>query len=304
MHSQQLTHNTHDAVSFDILQSPFCPSFPELLEESKAMQAPRPSSSYVQQYTPDSGAPFEDEGSPPLPYHIHEQPQQGHPRLDTSPAQQQHQPRQTVAHPLFPHDHEGLNPTPQGLSHQLSRAAPHPPRIPIDPWAIGTFSDNPITQPTAPREGIPPMYGVTYPLRPQPLYPPATPHRSAPTHAPPEQSQSTTTAGPSTFHDQHEEKAIVDPGQRSRLWSGAGSLDPATGAFIRASDHPRIRTPQACEKCRARKAKVSITPPPASRLSLPVRILTSGRLCCHAVFRRASDMPAVPRARAGVQIRC
>jgi hypothetical protein len=36
----------------------------------------------------------------------------------------------------------------------------------------------------------------------------------------------------------------------------AGSLDPATGIFYRTPEHPRLRTAQACEKCRARKAKV------------------------------------------------
>ena len=36
----------------------------------------------------------------------------------------------------------------------------------------------------------------------------------------------------------------------------AGSLDPATGIFYRTPEHPRLRTAQACEKCRTRKAKV------------------------------------------------
>jgi hypothetical protein len=36
----------------------------------------------------------------------------------------------------------------------------------------------------------------------------------------------------------------------------AGSLDPTTGIFYRTPEHPRLRTAQACEKCRARKAKV------------------------------------------------
>lgn len=38
----------------------------------------------------------------------------------------------------------------------------------------------------------------------------------------------------------------------------AGSLDPHTGIFYRTPDHPRLRTAQACEKCRTRKAKVSL----------------------------------------------
>jgi hypothetical protein len=38
--------------------------------------------------------------------------------------------------------------------------------------------------------------------------------------------------------------------------SVAGSLDPTTGIFYRTPEHPRLRTAQACEKCRIRKAKV------------------------------------------------
>ncbi|KAJ7457252.1 hypothetical protein B0H11DRAFT_212821 [Mycena galericulata] len=38
----------------------------------------------------------------------------------------------------------------------------------------------------------------------------------------------------------------------------AGSLDPTTGIFYRTPEHPRLRTAQACEKCRTRKAKVGV----------------------------------------------
>ncbi|KAJ7606614.1 hypothetical protein FB45DRAFT_878221 [Roridomyces roridus] len=34
-----------------------------------------------------------------------------------------------------------------------------------------------------------------------------------------------------------------------------GSLDPTTGIFYHTPEHPRLRTAQACEKCRTRKAK-------------------------------------------------
>ncbi|KAF8123881.1 hypothetical protein EV363DRAFT_1354982 [Boletus edulis] len=44
----------------------------------------------------------------------------------------------------------------------------------------------------------------------------------------------------------------IDP--RSALH---GRLDPTTGIFYRAVKHPRIRTVQACNKCRVRKAKCS-----------------------------------------------
>lgn len=46
------------------------------------------------------------------------------------------------------------------------------------------------------------------------------------------------------------------PSGASRL-SIAGSFDPATGIFCRMPEHPRLRTAQACEKCRMRKAKVT-----------------------------------------------
>ncbi|KAJ3574585.1 hypothetical protein NP233_g1674 [Leucocoprinus birnbaumii] len=50
----------------------------------------------------------------------------------------------------------------------------------------------------------------------------------------------------------------------SRL-SLAGSLDPTTGIFYRTPEHPRLRTAQACEKCRTRKAKCSGEHPSCKR---------------------------------------
>lgn len=41
-------------------------------------------------------------------------------------------------------------------------------------------------------------------------------------------------------------------------WAMSGSLDPATGVYQTAPEHPRVRTQQACEKCRGRKAKVCL----------------------------------------------
>jgi hypothetical protein len=66
--------------------------------------------------------------------------------------------------------------------------------------------------------------------------------------SPPAYSQSPTTASPLD--------AAVPQIPR---WTLAGSLDPTTGIFYRAPEHPRLRTAQACEKCRTRKAKVSRT---------------------------------------------
>ncbi|KAF9563472.1 hypothetical protein CPC08DRAFT_748926 [Agrocybe pediades] len=62
-------------------------------------------------------------------------------------------------------------------------------------------------------------------------------------------------------------------GHRSTL---AGSLDPATGIFYRTPEHPRLRTAQACEKCRTRKAKCSGEHPTCKRCS------TRGLVCEYA----------------------
>lgn len=296
MHPQQLNHNAYDAASYDISQSPFYTSFPglELQGDPKVTEAPHLSPSYVQQQYAhhDSGASLEAGGSPPLSFRIQEQPQQGHPRLAPPPALQYHQPCPTGSY-AFTHDHEGHNPTPQGLSHQFPRAPPQPAHLSIDTWAPGPFSEDPTALRPAPRR-IPPIYGPTYAVRPQPMYPLSTIHPPTPTHVPPKQSQPTTAPAPTTLPEQHEDRGSIDHGQRSRSW-GAGALDVTTGVFVRAPDHPRIRTAQACEKCRLRKAKVSITPP--RPLSLPpflARLLSDQRLCCHTVFGRASVMPAMP----------
>jgi hypothetical protein len=255
MHSQQLTRNPPDPASFDNLPSPFYPGFLEQ-GNSKVTQAPHHAPPYVQRpFAPDSGAPLEDGGSPPLFCRIHEQPQQAHSRFPP-PSSPQHYPLQLpVPYPLqSQHDNERHNPTHQELSHQLPRPPSHPAYM---TWVNGAFPNNASPQPMPPR-GIPPEYGHTYPPRQDPVYPLTAAHHPAPTHSSPEQP--TMTQGPSTLLEQHEDRVLTDHGQRCS-WGGAtaGSLDPTTGVFSRASDHPRIRTAQACEKCRARKAKVSIS---------------------------------------------
>ncbi|KAI0089794.1 hypothetical protein BDY19DRAFT_992757 [Irpex rosettiformis] len=51
-------------------------------------------------------------------------------------------------------------------------------------------------------------------------------------------------------------------------WTMSGSLDPSTGVYQVAPEHPRIRTAQACEKCRGRKAKCSGEHPSCERCRL------------------------------------
>ncbi len=70
------------------------------------------------------------------------------------------------------------------------------------------------------------------------------PHRSFPTPAPYTVPCSSPTPTNNT------------PAPNASRLSIAGSFDPATGIFCRMPEHPRLRTAQACEKCRMRKAKV------------------------------------------------
>lgn len=56
----------------------------------------------------------------------------------------------------------------------------------------------------------------------------------------------------------------------------AGSLDPTTGIFYRTPEPPRLRTAQACEKCRKRKAKCSGEHPACQRC------LIRGLTCIYA----------------------
>ncbi|KIL65272.1 hypothetical protein M378DRAFT_10904 [Amanita muscaria Koide BX008] len=64
-------------------------------------------------------------------------------------------------------------------------------------------------------------------------------------------------------------------GQGGRM-TLAGSLDPSTGIFYRTPEHPRLRTAQACEKCRTRKAKCSGEHPTCKRCQ------TRGLICEYA----------------------
>ncbi|KAH9855716.1 hypothetical protein C2E23DRAFT_723679 [Lenzites betulinus] len=63
-------------------------------------------------------------------------------------------------------------------------------------------------------------------------------------------------------------------------WTLSGSLDPATGVFQRSVEHPRLRTAQACEKCRIRKAKCSGDHPTCQRC------LSRGLQCEYAPERK------------------
>ncbi|KAG8221715.1 hypothetical protein J3R82DRAFT_2003 [Butyriboletus roseoflavus] len=59
-----------------------------------------------------------------------------------------------------------------------------------------------------------------------------------------------------------------------------GSLDPTTGIFYKTPEHTRIRTAQACDKCRVRKAKCSGDHPVCERCHI------RGLICHYAPERR------------------
>ncbi|PFH48169.1 hypothetical protein AMATHDRAFT_87287 [Amanita thiersii Skay4041] len=71
----------------------------------------------------------------------------------------------------------------------------------------------------------------------------------------------------------------------------AGSLDPSTGIFYRTPEHPRLRTAQACEKCRTRKAKCSGEHPTCKRCQ------TRGLVCEYAKEGRVRG-PNKPKSKA------
>jgi hypothetical protein len=87
-------------------------------------------------------------------------------------------------------------------------------------------------------------------------YPFDLPHNFIPAASPPPVPAPT----PPTLNN----PGVTGP-QIHHMLSLAGSLDTQTGIFYRTPEHPRLRTAQACEKCRTRKAKVNpptFTPPP------------------------------------------
>ena len=80
-----------------------------------------------------------------------------------------------------------------------------------------------------------------------PPYPSPSPFPAPRLSPPPVNFKSNTT------HNNSDSSSSQQQNNRLTL---AGSLDPSTGIFYRTPEHPRLRTAQACEKCRTRKAKV------------------------------------------------
>lgn len=269
MHPQRITHQAVHAYgpsSLDPLSlpSPLYPDFPEPLGGgSKATLLPRPLPPYVQpHYILHRDTPMDAQESPP-PSHRSSDRHHGHLRHPTSPPQlQQPQPRQAAAYTLFPPGHEAYNPA-HVFPTQLSRAPQRSAHLPLDPWAMAAFTDNANAHPTEMQGCIPHIYesmgSHQQPLSPlvttyHPTYSQAVPPKPSPTAT--RITDLSLTSFPS--RGKSEGNATAENSPQLRSWGGAGSLDPATGVFSRAADHPRIRTAQACEKCRARKAKVCL----------------------------------------------
>jgi hypothetical protein len=259
------TVHAYSHPSFDNLQPPFYPGLPEPLGGPKHPQVLRPlPPPYVQQhYVLDRDPPIEARGSPPLSHRSsdrrHGHPSLRHPISPASPPQlQQPQPRQATLYSLFPQGREAYHTT-HVYSTQMSRAPQQAAHVPLDPWAVAAFTNNANTHLTEMGGGLPQLESM-YSSHQQPLSPLATTHPSTYTQEIPPKGSPTTTQNadlvPTSSQRDADGNATVENSTQMRSWGGAGSLDPATGVFSRAADHPRIRTAQACEKCRARKAKV------------------------------------------------
>ncbi|KAI0791899.1 hypothetical protein C8Q75DRAFT_805497 [Abortiporus biennis] len=87
-------------------------------------------------------------------------------------------------------------------------------------------------------------------------------------------------ASTSTWSTVEPQPPAPPPSKPPPSWTMSGSLDPATGVFQRAPEHPRVRTAQACEKCRIRKAKCSGEHPTCQRCK------TRGLTCEYAPERK------------------
>jgi hypothetical protein len=259
------TVHAYSHPSFDNLQPPFYPGLPEPLGGPSTRRYCAPCRRHMSNSTTSSIGTLQlrHRGYPP-PSHRSSDRRHGHPSLrhpisPASPPQlQQPQPRQATLYSLFPQGREAYHTT-HVYSTQMSRAPQQAAHVPLDPWAVAAFTNNANTHLTEMGGGLPQLESM-YSSHQQPLSPLATTHPSTYTQEIPPKGSPTTTQNadlvPTSSQRDADGNATVENSTQMRSWGGAGSLDPATGVFSRAADHPRIRTAQACEKCRARKAKV------------------------------------------------
>ncbi|KAJ3793714.1 hypothetical protein GGU11DRAFT_748663 [Lentinula aff. detonsa] len=122
----------------------------------------------------------------------------------------------------------------------------------------------------------------------------ASPVYHFPTHLNPSRHAAVTgaqAASQTIFQNAGPTHSDLYPGTQHTL---AGSLDPTTGVFYRTPEHPRLRTAQACEKCRTRKAKCSGEHPSCKRC------LNRGLVCEYAKEGRVRG-PNKPKPKLSVQ---
>ncbi|THH28720.1 hypothetical protein EUX98_g5468 [Antrodiella citrinella] len=163
----------------------------------------------------------------------------------------------------------------QGIPHPLAHHPEHPPLqepVPIrhsSPQILYPVA-NRVEEPDAPRaQFLDENAGSNSNM----LYFPSAPSMFAPS------------GGPWTVPQQQDQPAP----EPQPSWTMSGSLDPNTGIFQRAPEHPRVRTAQACEKCRARKAKCSGEHPACQRCR------TRGLSCEYAPERKMRGPNKVKR---------
>ncbi|CAA7263639.1 unnamed protein product [Cyclocybe aegerita] len=209
---------------------------------------------------------------------------------ETRPALYPSSSSQIHPHPLFTRQHNTTADDPTSQNH------------PLDPHVLASHhqlyqSSSPFTniqphqQPQRPHESPqswppyePPQIHQPFPQSNLPLSyapyhnPPPFPNRLSP---PPPSNQ------PFQFKGSNHSNAGTSAVHRMSL---AGSLDPATGIFYRTPEHPRLRTAQACEKCRTRKAKCSGEHPACKRC------LARGLVCEYAKEGRVRG-PNKPKAK-------
>ncbi|KAF8067039.1 hypothetical protein FPV67DRAFT_1225875 [Lyophyllum atratum] len=108
----------------------------------------------------------------------------------------------------------------------------------------------PVPQPPQPWHDFDPLSYGAYPQQYQgQRYPTPPPPVEHPHPHPPQQKQ------PQSQHQQQHHVHHPNPNPPIMPREGEGALNLATGMFYRTPEHPRLRTAQACEKCRTRKAK-------------------------------------------------
>lgn len=141
-----------------------------------------------------------------------------------------------------------------------------PPNAPVDffllqataPYVPNTIQSNALVHQAAYLQEAVPNYGPSHAAPPYPM------HAHNPHYL--EISQ----AGSANIHPAPPSPP-PPPNTGAASWGlgVSGSLDPSTGVFSQTVDHPRMRTAQACERCRSRKAKVSVVSHPIASPPLP-----------------------------------